>query len=50
MPRKTYSKEIEDLIKEQESEIKNKNIRFLRCMFSSLAGTYYCMEENASLV
>lgn len=49
MPRRTYSEEIENLIKKQEAEIKEKNIRFLRCMFSSMAGTYYCMEENASL-
>lgn len=49
MPRVTYSAEIEALIAEQEKTIKEKNIRFLRCMFSSMAGMYYCMEENASL-
>ena len=50
MPRRTYSPEIEALIAEQEARIKKDGIRFLRCMFSSMAGTYYCMEENASLV
>ncbi|KAH7823896.1 Glutamine synthetase [Monocercomonoides exilis] len=49
MPRKTYSAEVEDLIAHQQEEIKTKNVRFLRCMFSSMCGTYHCMEENANL-
>lgn len=41
------NEEIKKLVEEQQKEIKKKGILFLRCMFSSLAGNFYCMEENA---
>jgi glutamine synthetase len=43
-----WNDEIKKLVIQQQEQIKEKNVKILRCLFSSLNGEFYCMEENSS--